>query len=194
VTVVVGIAAAIVAGAFGHVTKRIEKPKLTAETTNLQAQVVEREQKARDAYSAATKNIAALAVELRDLLLSQASRAAVTQPREKLCCELLDCAIPAFHNWVEFRRVNLAATDPKLLLKFASENVVFELRRFTEWLRILNNPALLEAIGQHPARISKFTLHPIDELADELIGPGAGEAAILLRGAVNEVVEAGAQT
>ncbi len=144
-----------------------EALKFKEETIKLAGETLRNLQDARAQYEESCALASQRAEDLRSLLVPDAEKPKVDQARLVLCSSLLDSAIPRYLRFCEWEHLRRKA-DSARLKEFLTEPMVQQMRRFAEWLEIVNLEQLLVWLGRNPALVDKETLRPFLDLAEEL--------------------------
>jgi len=145
------------------------------------------QEKRRD-YDDACENCKKIAIKLCDELANHAD--VVANTREQLCTALHNKAIPSYVNLIEWEQL-LAKDNPEKLKTLITEEVIAELRRFKQWVSIINHEKFLQDMGLSPSVVSKRTLSPFLQLLDDLSGGDIATIETMLRNTISELIEVG---
>lgn len=156
-----------------------ETDKLTAEITKLQAEeiklasdVLEKLQRARDRYAEACVSATKSAISLNEAL-KVGDASGVTTARNAFCETVTSGVLHHFCSLAEWGGLT-RKQSPEWLVSFISNDVLDELARITDWVRIINLPVFLDQFGAAPLAVSERTLRPILDLSRLLPDEYAG--------------------
>jgi hypothetical protein len=164
-----------------------EIAKLKQETIKFAGENLSKVQEKRMAYNNACVDCKLIAVRLIDELKSQA--ATIVSIREELCTALCSKVIPLYVDLIEWE--NLLNKNKPEKLKILMDDVVAELRRHKEWIRIINNSQFVNDKKLTPLKVSKRTLSPFMQLLEDLSSKDKSTVEPLLRNVVNEIISEG---
>jgi len=167
---------------------KAEKVKLEQETVKYAGENLTKLQEKREAYDNDCENCKRIALKLYEDIENQVDNIANT--REELCTALYNKAIPHYVNLIEWEQL-LSKDNPEKLKKLITEEVISELRRFKEWIRVINHPKFINDRKLTPSKVSKRTLSPFIQLLEGLSSKDKGTVEPLLRNAVNEIISEG---
>lgn len=167
---------------------KAEKSKLEQETVKYAGENLTRLQEKRRDYDDACENCKQIAIKLCGELACQADTVANT--KEQLCTALHNKAIPSYVNLIEWEQL-LAKDNPDKLKALITEEVIAELRRFKEWVSIINHRRFLKDMKLSPSVVSKRTLSPFSQLLDDLPGKDKTTIETMLKNAISELIEVG---
>lgn len=158
---------------------RAETDKLKAEVTKLEAEeiklasdVLEKLQRARDRYAEACASATKSAITLNQALKA-GDASGVTTARNAFCETVTSGVIHHFCSLAEWGGLT-RKQSPEWLASFISNDVLDELARITDWVRIINLPIFLNEFGSAPLTVSERTLRPILDLSRSLPDEYAG--------------------
>jgi len=177
----------IVGWGLEYIRKRYEIKQLKADIISSLGNVLKEVQTARKTYTEACSKCTIAATNLTDAIRNNCSTKVARELREKLCGSFLEEVIPAYHSYVEWKALQLSDSKDELKA-FLSEELLFELRRFDNWLTIVNRPTLLNNLNQTPAKISKNRITPFYQLAAGLPKEDKEIIMELLRAAGNKLL------
>lgn len=167
-----------------------ESLKLREETIKLAGETLRNLQESRGRYEESCALASQHAESLRSLLIPDADKSRVDQARLVLCSSLLDLAIPhylRFCEWEHLRR----KTDSARLKEFLTEAMVQQMRRFTDWLEIVNLGQLIVWLGRNPALVDRETLRPFLDMAQDLNQNDKDFVLAILRQEIDRMVASG---
>lgn len=119
---------------------KAEVNKLKQETFKYAGDNLTKLQEKRGTYDNDCENCKRIALKLFEELKHQVDTIANT--REELCTALYNKAIPHYVNLIEWEQL-LSKDNPEKLKKLITEEVIAELRRFKEWIRVINHSKAL---------------------------------------------------
>ncbi len=167
---------------------KAEKTKLEQETVKYAGENLTKLQEKRATYGNDCENCKRIALKLCEELKNQVDTIANT--REGLCTALYNKAIPHYVNLIEWEQL-LSKDNPEKLKKLITEEVIAELRRFKEWIRVINHPKFINDRKLTPSKISKRTLSPFIQLLEDLSSKDKSTVGPLLKKAIDEVISEG---
>ena len=171
--------------------RRLDKAqidKLKMEIIKYAGENLEKLQTQRSSYDDACENCKQIALRLCDELANNSK--VIINTREELCTALHNKAIPSYVNLIEWEQL-LARDNPNKLQALITEEVVAELRRFKQWVSIINHSRFLKEIGLSPSKVSNRTLSPFSKLLDGISGKEKDTIETMLKSAISELIEAG---
>ena len=168
-------------------TKTVIK-KLKAEIIKYAGENLEKLQSKRRAYDNSIEECKQIALKLISELDNR-NCVSIAKTRESLCTALYNKAIPFYVELIEWEQL-LSKDNPNNLSSIA-EDVVAELRRFKNWLRIINHRKFITEMQLIVSTVSKRTLDPFSKILDELKHKNKSTEELMLKNEINELLEIG---
>ena len=167
---------------------KAEKIKLKQETVKCAGENLTKLQEKRGTYDNDCENCKRIALKLCEELKNQVD--IITNTREELCTALYNKAIPHYVNLIEWEQL-LSKDNPEKLKTLITEDVVAELRRFRQWVHIINHEKFTADMQLFQSKVSKRTLSPFLLMLDDLPAKDRDVVEILLRETISDLISEG---
>jgi hypothetical protein len=167
---------------------KAEKNKLKQETIKFAGENLSKVQEKREAYDKACENCKQIALKLCEAIKNQVDT--IANIREELCTALYNKAFPLYLNLIEWEQL-LSKDNPEKLKKLIAEEVVAELRRFRQWVQMINHEKFTVDMQLSRSKVSKRTLSPFLLMLDDLPSKDRDVVEILLRNTISELINEG---
>jgi len=167
---------AVVGWILNGLKTRAQIDKLKKEAVTEAGKTLEKIQSHRKSHTDGCKECTACINALIALLKSgNATQAAIVEAREKLCAAIGETVIPRFHDLAEWEHLS-KKSDPVLLKNFIESQLLPELRRYGDWIYIINGEKFTKGYGLTAYAVSVQTAQPF---LDVLAGLSASHTATL---------------
>jgi hypothetical protein len=166
---------------------RAERDKLVTEELSKAADLLEKLQSRRDDYSEACRALSTQVEEMLEAIKTGALPENVLPLRSAACAILSDEVVKAFQDWAEFQAI-YHKHAPDAMARYYSEQVISEIRRWGDWLNILNHKKFLKSCN--PYKFSKSTLCTFFDLLEPLPPNTRATLSPMLSAAVDTLLKA----
>ena len=150
-----------------------EVTKLKTEEIKLAADVLEKVQRARDSYSEACVLATKAVISLTESI-KRGNDSEVIPERNAFCEIVTSKVIHRYGSLVEWECLS-RKHPPERLVSYIQNDVLAEVAKITDWIRVINLPMFQERYGANPLLISDQTLRPFADICysrpDQYAGP-----------------------